>query len=262
MPMAHVDGGDIHYSERGDGAPLIMLLPQSGGPVGVEPFLDALSQSYRVITYDQLGTGLSGPVTTSDGMSMAGRSSEVIGLLDVLKIDRAHLCSHSTGCGIGIATAASANSYVDKLVLINPWSHGDCHLTTMQRLRVAAARALDPYRYAWFNASLLFPPEHRREHAVAFERLALEAAPQDADQIEARLEAILAFDARSLAPRLSCPSLVATSADDQLMPAWFGIELSSLIPDARHLAMDVGGHMLPETCGPELAVAISSFLGN
>ena len=34
MPMAHVDGGDIHYSERGDGAPLIMLLPQSGGPVG------------------------------------------------------------------------------------------------------------------------------------------------------------------------------------------------------------------------------------
>ena len=262
MPFANVDGSKIYYREQGNGAPLVMLLPQSGGPVGVDPFLNALALRFRVITYDQRGTGRSDPVTTSHGMSMMGRSAEVVGLLNALKIDQAHLCGHSTGCGIGIATASTAPNRTSRLILVNPWTHGDRHLITMQRLRIAAARALDPYRYAWFNASLLFPPEHRREHAVAFERLALEAAPQDADQIEARLEAILAFDARCLAPRLSCPSLVATSADDQLMPAWFGIELSGLIPDARHLAMDVGGHMLPETCGPELAVAISSFLGN
>lgn len=260
MPMATVDGGDIHYIERGSGAPVVMLLPQSGGPVGVEPFLDALAQSYRVITYDQRGTGRSAPVSASDGMSMARRAAEVVGLLDALGIDRAHLCGHSTGCGIGIATAATEPGWVDRLVLVNPWSHGDRHLITMQRLRVAAARALEPYRYAWFNASLLFPPEHRREHAAAFERLALEAAAQDADQIEARLEAILAFDARPLAPNLAGPALVATAADDQLMPAWFGTELAGLIPDASHLALDGGGHMLPETRGQELAAAISDFL--
>ena len=99
-----------------------------------------------------------------------------------------------------------------------------------------------------------------REVEAAFERLALEAAAQDADQIEARLEAILAFDARPLAPNLAGPALVATAADDQLMPAWFGTELAGLIPDASHLALDGGGHMLPETRGQELAAAISDFL--
>lgn len=260
MPMARIDGGDIHYSERGDGQPLVMALPQSGGPVGVEPFLDALARSFRMITYDQRGTGRSAPVTTPDGMAMPARAAEIAGLLDALEIDRTHLCGHSTGCGIAIAMAAAAPTRIGRLALVNPWSHGDRHLITMQRLRVAAARALEPYRYAWFNAGLLFPPAHRREHAAAFERLALEAAPQDADQIEARLEAILAFDARPLAPKLACPALVATASDDQLMPAWFGAELAGLVPDATLLPFDGGGHMLPETRGSELAAAINDFL--
>ncbi len=261
MPFERIEGGGIHYEEHGSGAALAMLLPQSGGPVGVGPFLDRLAARFRVIRYDQRGTGRSAPVTAPGGMTMAGRAGELAGLLDGLGIDRAHLFCHSTGCGIGLAFAASRPDRVAGLVLANPWSHGDAHLTTMQRLRVAAARALDPYRYAWFNASLLFPPEHRRAHAEAFETLASAAAPQDADGIEARLESILAFDARPLAPSLSCPAMIATAADDQLMPPWFGAELAALIPGAAHLALDGGGHMLPETRGDALAEAVAAFLG-
>ena len=261
MPLARIDGGDIHYEERGSGPPLAMLLPQSGGPVGVGPFIDRLAARFRVVRYDQRGTGRSAPAPAPEGMSMAGRAGELEGLLDALGIDRALLFCHSTGCGIGLAFAASRPDRVAGLALANPWSHGDAHLTAMQRLRVAAARALDPYRYAWFNASLLFPPDYRRMHAGAFERLARNAPPQDAEGIEARLEAILAFDARPLAPGLSCPALVATAADDQLMPPWFGAELAALILGAIHLALDGGGHMLPETRADALAGAVLDFLG-
>ena len=69
-----------------------MLLPQSSGPVGVGPFLDALAQSFRVITYDQRGTGRSAPVQGPDGMRMEGRAAEVVALLTALDIHRAHLC--------------------------------------------------------------------------------------------------------------------------------------------------------------------------
>ncbi len=261
MPFAQIEGGDIHYEQRGTGPALAMLLPQSGGPVGVGPFLDRLAARFRVIRYDQRSTGRSAPVTAPEGMTMAGRAAELAGLLDALGIERTHLFCHSTGCGIGLAFAASRPDRVAGLVLANPWSHGDAHLATMQRLRVAAARALDPYRYAWFNASLLFPPDHRRAHAEAFERLARNAAPQDAGGIEARLEAILAFDARPLAPGLACPTLVATAADDQLMPPWFGEKLAALIPGAAHLALEGGGHMLPETRADALAEAVAAFLG-
>ena len=260
MPMAEIKGGDIHFSQQGDGAPIVMLLPQSSGPVGVTPFLASLAGSFQVIRYDQRGTGQSAPVSGPNGMGMAARAAEVVGLLDALDLPQAHLCCHSTGCGIGLSAASAYPDRVTRLVLVNPWSHGDAHLTTMQRLRVAAARALDPHRYAWFNASLLFPPEFRRDHADAFERLAQAASPQDANQIEARLEAILAFDARALAPALTCPTLIATASDDQLMPFWFGEELAALIAGASHHALDGGGHMLPETRGNELAAAVTTFL--
>ncbi len=260
MPLAQIEGGEIHYEESGGGAVLAMLLPLSGGPRGVRPFHDRLAERFRVVRYDQRGTGRSAPVAVPEVMTMAGRAAELAALFDALGIERAHLVCHSTGCGIGLSLAAACPDRVAGLVLANPWSHGDAHLKAMQRLRVAAARALDPYRYAWFSASLLFPPDYRRAHAEAFENLASNAAPQDAERIEDRLEAILAFDARPLAPGLTCPTLVVSAADDQLMPPWFGAELAALILGATHRALEGGGHMLPETRGEALAKAVVDFL--
>lgn len=262
MPMANVEGGDIHYTMMGEGPPLVMLLPQSSGPVGIAPFLEKLAERFKVIRYDQRGTGQSAPVSLPDGMSMAGRAAEAVGLLDALSIECASLCCHSTGCGIGVSLVSAYPARVERLVLVSPWAHGEGHLTTMQQLRIAAARALDPYRYAWFNASLLYPPEYRREHEAGFEQMAQDAklAPQDADQIEGRLNAIMSFDTRPLTPRIAVPTLIVTGADDQLMPAWFGREMSEGIPDTTLVALDGGGHMLPETRRDAVANAIATFM--
>lgn len=260
MPLARIDGGDIHYTMRGEGFLAAMLLPQSSGPIGVQPFLDRLSERFTVIRYDQRGTGDSAPVAGPDGMRIEARAAEVNDLLDALDIERAHLFCHSTGCGIGIAAATARPDRVAGLVLASPWRHADGHLTAMQNLRVAAARGLDAYQYARFNASLLFPPDYRRAHEDGFERLAHDAAPPDADDIEARLNAILGFDARPLLPGIACPTLIATGADDQLMPAWHGCEMAETIPDARLVELNGGGHMLPETRCDELADAAIGFL--
>ncbi len=261
MPIANVEGSDIHYSRTGNGPPMTMLLPQSSGPVGVTPFLDCLRQQFSVIRYDQRGTGKSAPVPSPEAMSMTGRAGEVHGLLDALDIDRSWLCCHSTGCGIGFAAAAAQSERIIGLVFVSPWSFGDAHLTTMQNLRVAAARGLNPYRYAWFNASLLFPPDYRREHHTGFEEMAQSArsTPQDADAIEDRLQAILAFDARPTARSIECPTLICASEDDQLMPVWFARELAGLMPAAQLLSLQGGGHMLPETRGETIAQAIIEF---
>ena len=79
MPVAQIEGGDIHYEESGGGAVLAMLLPQSGGPVGVRPFHDRLAERFRVVRYDQRGTGRSAPVAVPEGMTMAGRAAELRG---------------------------------------------------------------------------------------------------------------------------------------------------------------------------------------
>lgn len=262
MPMARVAGGDIHYTIAGHGSPATLLLPQSSGPLGPEAFADALARRFTILRYDQRGTGRSAPVAASDDYSMAARATEVAGLLDALDIAQTHLVCHSTGCGIGLAFAGAHPGRVGGLVLVSPWAHADRHLMTMQTLRIAAARTLDPYSYAWFNASLLFPPDYRRAHETGFERIAATATPQDAEVIARRLAAILAFDARPIAAALACPVLTVSAADDQLMPAWFGRELAELVSGARHIELPGGGHMLPETQGPLLAEEVADFLAS
>lgn len=262
MTIAQVDGGNIRYSCQGNGDPVAMLLPQSSGPVGVQPFLDRLAERFTVIRYDQRGTGGSEPIAGPEGMRMEARAAEVNGLIDSLDIDRARLFCHSTGCGIGIAAATARPDRVAGLVLASPWRHADGHLTVMQNLRVAAARGLDAYQYARFNASLLFPPDYRRAHEEGFDRLACDAASPDADEIEARLNAILAFDTRPLLPQIACPTLIVTGADDQLMPAWHGREMTTEIANARLIELNGGGHMLPETRCAELATAVLAFVGD
>ena len=261
MPIAEVEGGDIFYTQKGVGAPMTMLLPQSSGPVGLTPLLDSLRKQFSVILYDQRGTGKSAPVPSPEAMSITGRAEEVCGLLDILKIERSWLCCHSTGCGVGFPTVAAYPDRVSGLILISPWSFGDTHLTTMQSLRVAAAHSLDPYRYAWFNASLLYPPDYRRQYAIGFEDMAKDAvaSPQDADAIEKRLNAIVAYDARLTAREIKCPTLLCAAEDDQLMPIWFARELVDLIPDAKLIAFKGGGHMLPETRSAALIKAIVDF---
>jgi len=265
MPIAPIPGGSLHYELTGqplDGGrpPIALLLPQSGGPVGLNPFIDQLATHHTVLTYDQRGTGGSSPMP--EAMSMATQAADVVALLDTLAIGRAHLLCHSTGCGIGISTAANHPDRVAQLILASPWTHADQHLTTMQNLRIAAARALAATQYAHFNAALLFPPDFRRAHQTGFERLAAAAPakPQNADQIARRLNAILAFDARPLLPAIQCQTLAIAAKDDQLMPAWFAAEAAHLTPNARLTELEGGGHMILETRTSEMIDAVLEFL--
>ena len=183
-------------------------------------------------------------------------------MMRAVGFERAHLVCHSTGCGIGQAVAAAHPEQVLSLVLTSPWTHGDDYLTTMQNLRKAAARDLDPVQYQRFNAALLFPPEFRREHATAFERMALDARGQRADAADfaRRLDAILAFDARALWASIRCPTLVLSARDDQLMPSWFAADAAAGIAGARLTLFDGGGHLLPETRTGEFVDAVLAFL--
>lgn len=260
MAIADIQDAKLQYEITGHGSPLILVLPQSTGPVGRQAMVRALAQHHTVITYDQRGTGGSSP--SPDAMSIAMHGEDAIALLDALGLDQASLLCHSTGCGIGLSVAAQAPARVRALVLTAPWTHADHHLLTMQNLRKAAARALDPEQYARFNAALLFPPAYRRAHEAGFDRLATEAIaqPHDAMAIARRLDAILDFDARLLLPTIRSELLVIVAQDDQLMPGWFADEIGSAIAQAEVVEFDGGGHMLPETRTDEFVSTVLAFL--
>ena len=260
MAMAAIGDGALCYEMKGQGPALLLLLPQSRGPVGLAPLLDSLSRRHTVITYDQRGTGLSSPAPPHQSMAM--QAGDVIALLDAIGLERVALLCHSTGCGIGIAAAADHPDRITAMVLAASWTHADDHLTTMQNLRMTLAETLAPTPYQRFNAALLYPPEYRRAHAAGFAKLADNApeSPHDAADIARRLSAILEFDARPLLPRIMVPTLLLTASDDQLMPPWFAEEAAAALADAQLVHLDGGGHMLLETRPREIADLSLTFL--
>lgn len=260
MPIASIRGAEIYYELTGEGPPLVLTMGQGTGPDARTGLITMLAASHCVLTYDQRGTGRSERVDA--GQSMEAHAQDIVGLMDHLGLAKAHLMGISTGTGIATVFAASHPERLDHLVLAAPWTHGDADLHVLQNMRKEAARSMAADHYTQFNALLIYSPEYRQQNAVRFEALARNAlkSPQDATAIALRLNAILAFDARSLYPRIQAPTLVLGARDDLVMPYWHAEDAARAIRRAELVMLEHGGHLFAETRTAEFSEKVLSFL--
>lgn len=260
MAMVPVRGARIYCEVAGDGPPLVLTTGQGTGPEARAELVAGLAARFRVLTYDQRGSGRSERVP--QGQAMEELADDIAALMDWAGFERARVVGHSTGTGKATCMAVRHAHRVDKLVLAAPWTHGDADLHVLQNMRKAAARTMPPDHYVHFNALLIYPPEYRRAHFERFQRMAKEALdkPQDAPGIAARLDAILALDSRPLYPRIACPTLVMGAVDDLVMPVWHAQDAARAIPGARLDVAPQGGHMFPETRTADFLARVLPFL--
>ncbi len=115
---ADVNGLHMYYEEYGDGSPLILL---HGGMLTIElnfaGLIPALSQRHRVIGVEMQGHGRTADIDRP--ITPAALASDVVGLLDMLEIDRAHVFGHSMG---GAVTLELGVSYPDRVRSLVPAS--------------------------------------------------------------------------------------------------------------------------------------------
>jgi len=260
MPNAVVRGAKIYYEVVGQGTPLVVTTGQGTGPQARAELIGGLARDHAVLTYDQRGTGRSERVP--QGQSIEALAEDIVALMDAAGFSAAQVIGLSTGTGKATAFAARHPERVTRLVLAAPWTHGDADLQVLQNLRKAAARTMPADHYSHFNALLIYPPEFRRAQFSRFAQLAQAAlaAPQDAPGTASRLDAILAFDARPLYPRIQCPTLVLGARDDLVMPVWHAEAAARAIPGARLVILDGGGHLFPETRTAAFLKEVLAFL--
>ena len=95
MPLVKVNGVNINYKVEGKGKPLILIQGFSGRGSEWKYQTSALKKQLQVITFDNRGVGKSdkpqGPYTSK---MMA---EDVIGLMDYLKIKKAHIVGMPMG---------------------------------------------------------------------------------------------------------------------------------------------------------------------
>lgn len=97
MPYLSVEGLDIHYKERGRGFPVVLIHGYTGNLRNWILQVRALAKTYRTISSDLRGHGLSVKPTQREDYSLELFAADVYGLLEALAVPECYLVGHSMG---------------------------------------------------------------------------------------------------------------------------------------------------------------------
>lgn len=96
-----VRGARTRYYDAGDGDPVILVhgghFGHGGSAEDWEHNFDALAQQYRVLAYDKLGMGFTDNPASDDDYVIDSHAAHLLGFMDALGVERAHLVGHSRG---------------------------------------------------------------------------------------------------------------------------------------------------------------------
>ena len=238
MPYAAVNGTELHYRIYGDrhGNALWLVLSNSlGADLSMwTPQVAALSKHFRVLRYDTRGHGHSeapkGPYTIEQ------LTGDVLGLMDTLKIARAHFCGLSMGGLTGVGLAARHGNRFERVVLCNTAARIGSPEVWVPR----AAKARSEGMLALAGAVLprWFTADYIEREPVVLAMIRDVFVHTDKEGYASNCDAIDAADLRPEAPAIKLPALVISGTHDLAATPAQGRELAQSIAGARYVELD------------------------
>jgi pimeloyl-ACP methyl ester carboxylesterase len=242
--------------DRGSGPPLVLIPGLQGRWEYMRPAVDALSSSFRVLTF------------SLDADDLDGYASQVERALSETGIDRATICGVSFGGIVAVRFAAQYPARCGALVLAStprprlrlrrrhqmylraPWIFGPIFLAESPlRLRPEICAAIPDSRA-------------RRRFALLGLRTLL-SAPLSLSQMAARAHLIATIDLGADCERIAAPTLVVTGERglDHVVPVEGSSEYTRRIQDARAVVLERTGHLGTITRPDAFAAIVRDFVG-
>jgi pimeloyl-ACP methyl ester carboxylesterase len=268
-----INGAELCVDTFGDPAhaPVLLIMGGAGSmDRWEEPFCERLAAAGRyVIRYDHRDTGGSTTYPPGEpGYTSDDLFTDLLGILDHLGVERAHLVGLSMGGGIAQWIAIHHPERVLSVTLMStsPVGTGGPELPPMSDA-LRAAFGEQPAEPDWAD----------REAAIAFMLEAERPYTGSRGLDEAALRALLGrvYDRSASLPsannhfilegrettrarlaEIAVPALVIHGADDPLFPLPHGEALAREIPDAELLVIDGLGHEFPPSAWDEVLPAL------
>ena len=246
MPEISVDDLKLHYEVQGSGDPLLMVMGLGSSSAAWSPELvTGLARSFRVITYDNRGTGRSDKPDIPYSLEMF--AADAVALLDALQLERVHLCGVSMG---GMIAQELALRYAPRLQTLTlgcttfggrnaiPPPPESIKLLTAPRDGASEETII---RRGW---PLAYTPAFIRDYRARLEESIprLLAHPTPVFAYKRHLDATYGLKTYDRIPAIATPTLVITGAEDVLIPAKNSAILSQRIPGARLQIIPGLGH--------------------
>jgi aminoacrylate hydrolase len=252
---------EIHGRED-PAAPTVLLSSGLGGAAHYwMPQIAALARDFRVIAYDQFGTGKS-PGTLPAGYAIADMASEVATLLDQLAVQKCHVIGHALGGLIGLQLALGRPALVDRIVLVNAWAKTHPHTIRCFNARISLLRNTGVAAYVAAQPLFLYPADWLadRQDWLAEQDAAGIAHFPAIDTVLGRINAIVAFDLSAALSTIAAPTLVIAARDDVLVPSTCSTDLAASLPAGQLSLLSHGGHACNITDPAGFNAMVSEFL--
>lgn len=272
--IAAHDGGKLHYLERGEGRPLVLLHGITLSARIWSPQMHQLAGSadragFRVIACDLRGHGNSSAGTDGYGLHVLAR--DLAAVLTELDLRDAIVVGHSMG-GMALMTFCADHpdvlaERVTALCFVATAASAPLHPLVLSRLEILAARLVDrlddgrpapSFRFSGNDASLLLC-------RLAFGKLPSAAA---VEQVRASIEAmdpeasqrsgigILEHDVRETLPAVTVPAAIVVGRRDLLTPVAAARRIAKLMPHAEFHVLPDAGHQLMQERPAELGTIL------
>lgn len=259
MPRAAVNGIEIEYETFGpDDAPAVLLINGLGSqmtrwPV---PFCEKLvARGYRAIRFDNRDVGRSTWFASGDRYTLSDMAADAVGLLDHLKIDKAHVVGVSMG---GMIAQTVAIEHPDRVRSLTSIMSATGAPGTMDATPEAAAvlnqAAPDPtvdeeafVAHGMKNARTIGSPAYPWSDEALRERVLSEMRrafnPKGVQRQRGAIGA--SGDRTEKLAKLDVPTVVLHGEVDPLIPKAGGEATAKAIPGAELRIIPGMGHDLP-----------------
>lgn len=261
-----VAGAKVRVRETGaaDAPPIILIHGFTHSLETWDAWASALAGDYRVIRYDLLGHGLTGP-DPRERYAPRERAAFIGTLMDALDLDRAALAGNSLG---GLAAWGFASDYparVDALILISPGAYplngaGDAPAEIPAAMKAYLLAA--PEAGVRASAGFIYADDTKiTDSRIETMRDMIRRKGNGTAMIKSLEEFTLPDPTEALA-RISAPTLILWGEDDIIIPIEQGRQIEQAITDARLIAYPGVGHAAQEEAPDETVADAIAYLKN
>jgi len=249
--------------QTGRGAPVLLIAGLGYSSWCWAELREALQADFRVVTFDNRGTGRSakppGPYT------MAMLADDAARVLELCNLPAAHVVGHSMGGYIAQTLALRHPGKVRSLVLVGTSPGGPDTLPVPEETQANwnRYRGLPPAEYARRTMPHSFAPGWTEKNPERFERY-LEQRLRFPTPVEcwlAQYQACVEHVTQGVdVGRIGVPALVIHGTEDRVVPHDNGRILAQRLPGAEWISIEGAGHLPYLEDPPGFAAMVRDFL--
>ena len=264
MPAVTLSCGAVHYVERGQGAPLVLLHANPGDSADFEAVMPALASHYRVLAVDWPGYGRSALPAKEAVASPGFFLNALREFMQALCLPPALFIGNSLGGNVAARLAVASPEAVRGLVLVAPGGFTPHNAMTRAFCRFQGSRLALPPR--------VFARLYLKHRTPAVKAMLERAATTQADARRIAINRAVwrsfiepANDLRQSARAIQAPALLLFGKHDPVIPARKDGAVAARSMPAAKLVVMPSGHApfaeIPEAFLAEVLPFLAGCMG-